>query len=1026
MGITHTLTTASGSLPALSQAVHALKRGDVLAPVTLLVANSPSGVMARRALGRHGVTAIDAPTLGRLANDLAAGHPDLARRRPVSGPVLEQVIDDALRTAAGPAVARHPTSIRAMRDSYRELRLAGAEAQRRLATASARGAMVAAVTAATHDRLRTHWYDEADALTAAIDTVRSGRRVPPPVVVYLPDRLDHLTIDLVAAIGEVSEVRLIVTSPHPELASLPTSPHTSASSPPAVEAATRGATRPPSVISTTDADDECRWAARTVMALARDGVALDRIMVVWPTMVPYARAIVHHLDAAGIGWNGRGGTAPHERTTPRVLLDLLELGRRGLRRRDVFALLAGAPIHASSGLAPVAEWERIARLAGVVGPDDWHDRLAPYADDPRWADAATSLAHFVDQLANNLDDRPRSWSEWVEWARRSLTELLGEGYRAHLSEPDVRADEALELALGHIADLDRLDQPDNEQPADPPHDDGPPHNDRRALEGGLDDRWPIDESLGGGRKVTRARFALALSGELDDAPTTEGRVGHGVTVCSLYGSLGVDADAAVVVGASDATLPPRPTPDPVLSDGDRLAAGLATSDDLTRRLRERFDDIVDRCAVTFTTPRGDLRQSAERSPSAWIRPWFGEQARHVASAPAGLLGLDFPATAAEHRWRRRLADQRAGVTIERLSRADIDPITRRAATTIVARAAAQFTPFDGDLTGVAVPPLATSGRSVSPSRLEAWARCPHAYFVRYLLGVEAIDEFGPNLHVQPLDRGTAVHAALDRFHRAVLAGELPQPGPSGWGDEHRRALLSAFDAVCVDLERAGRVGRPASWADRRDEMRDDLLGWLDADGALAAERSTVIVGSEVGFDGVAIELGDAHQLPVRGSIDRVDRTADGTIIVTDHKTGSDRDLRGLDTDDPTLGGRRFQLATYAAAADVTGGAAVRAEYAFFGRYQYRRIGIDFDADTTDRATVAIAHTVDGIDAGWFPHRPARPGWRLFVDCPYCEPDGLGTGELHQAWRRKRIDARGAAWFAPPADPDPDDGASDDR
>ncbi|MEO1057540.1 MAG: PD-(D/E)XK nuclease family protein [Actinomycetota bacterium] len=1008
MAIAHTLTSAAGASSVLQRAVAELKGGEVLAPVTLLVASSQSGVMARRTLGRHGAAAIDAPTLGRFANDLAAGHPDLVRRRPVSGPVLEQVIDDTLRAEAGSlgAASRHPTSIRAIRDSYRELRLAGPEARRRLAGASTRGALVTAVTAAAHDRLRSHWYDEADALHAAIDTVRSGRRTPSPLVVYLPDRLDHLAIELVAAIGAVTEVRLIVTSPSHELVS-----HLRSHEHPTAAAPDEPATAPPSIISTTDADDECRWAARTVMALARDGVALDRIMVVWPTMVPYARSIVHHLEAAGIGWNGRGGTALHERTTPRVLLDLLELGRRGLRRRDVFALLAGAPIHTPSGLAPVAEWERVARLAGVVGPDDWHNRLAPYADDPRWGAAATSLVQFVDRLATSLDDRPRRWTEWAQWARSELTDLLGDGYRTHLSEHDVRADEALDLALDHIAELDQLDAHQHAS-----HNDSP---------GGYSLATDDPAGTNDGRRVTRSRFALALGGEIDDAPTTEGRVGHGVTVCSLHGSLGVDADAAVVVGASDATLPPRPTPDPVLSDGDRLVAGLATSDDLTRRLRQRFDDIINRCAVTFTTPRGDLRQSAERSPSPWIRPWFGEQARHIASASAGLLALDFPATPAEHRWRRRLAHQRAGLTIDQLPRADTDPITRRAAQTIVARAAAHFTPFDGDLTGIAVPPLAAGGHAVSPSRLEAWARCPHAYFVRYLLGVDAIDEFGPNLHLQPLDRGTAVHAALDRFHRAVLAGELPQPGPAGWGDEHRSALLDAFDAVCSDLERAGRVGRPASWADRRDEMRDDLLGWLAADGAVAAERHSVLVGSEVGFDGVAIDLGD-NQLAVRGSIDRVDRAADGTIIVTDHKTGSDRDLRGLDADDPTLGGRRFQLATYAAAADVTGDAQVRAEYGFFGRHQYRRIGIDFDPDTTARATAAIAHTVSGIDAGWFPNRPERPGWRLFVDCPYCEPDGLGTGELHRAWQHKRIDPRAAAWFAPPAELEPSDNERDDH
>ncbi|NQY55488.1 MAG: PD-(D/E)XK nuclease family protein [Ilumatobacteraceae bacterium] len=982
MAVTHTLITAAQAPHALAQAVAMLQAGDPLAPVTLLAPNAMSGVMARRALGRTGVAGIDAPTIGRLAGELAAGHPMLAGRVAASNPVLEQVLADALREQPGELgnAALHPTSVRAVRAAYRELRIAGPDAARRLVAGIPQAASLAGTINDAHDRLSTAWYDEADALAAATDAVRTGQRTPQPMVVYLVEALDGRAIELVAAIGAATDVHLVITAAATDLADRLASTTMGGDATGAAIASPE-----PIIISTTDADDECRWAARSVVRLARDGVPLDRIAVVWPTLVPYARLLVHHLEAAGIAWNGRGGTPLHERVAPRVLLDLLDLGRHGVRRRELFAMLAGAPIHSREALAPTTEWERIARLAGVVGPDDWHDRLDPYLDDPRWGTAAASLLEFVGQLENALDDRVRTWSEWTQWARAEVTRLLGADYRSHLAEPEVRADEALDLALQHITDLDQLDA---------------------------------------ARPVSRARFALALAGEVDDAPTTEGRVGHGVTVCSLHGTLGIDVDAAVVVGAADTTLPPRPTPDPVLDDRRRLAAGLPTSDDHTRQLRRRFDELVERCAVTITAPRGDLRHTAERTPSPWIRPWFGEQARHVASATGGLLTVDFPASPAEHRWRTVLARQRSGTTLDDLG-ADIDPITRRGAELTSARAAAQLTEFDGDLSAVSLPSLTAHAPPLSPSRLEQWARCPHAYFVRHLLGVSALDEVGGNLHLQPVDRGTALHAALDRFHRAVLAGDLPQPGPTGWGDEHCDALLDAFDAVCADLERRGRVGRPASWADRRDEMRNDLLGWLVTDGALVAARRSHIAGSEVVFDEASIELTGERRLRVHGTIDRIDRATDGAVIVTDHKTGSDRDLRGLDNDDPTLGGRRFQLATYAAAAAQwsQSDAPVRAEYGFFVRNDYRRIGIDFDDPTMMRATDAIAHTVDGIEAGWFPHHPARPGWRLYVDCPYCEPDGLGTGELHRAWLHKRHDERAGRWFAPP-DPIVED--TDDR
>jgi hypothetical protein len=78
--------------------------------------------------------------------------------------------------------------------------------------------------------------------------------------------------------------------------------------------------------------------------------------------------------------------------------------------------------------------------------------------------------------------------------------------------------------------------------------------------------------------------------------------------------------------------------------------------------------------------------------------------------------------------------------------------------------------------------------------------------------VYEVDEPADEITITPLDRGSALHVALDRFNQAILAGELPQPGPSGWTDQHVDALADIFDRVGADTERAGRTGRPAYWA----------------------------------------------------------------------------------------------------------------------------------------------------------------------------------------------------------------------
>jgi hypothetical protein len=50
--------------------------------------------------------------------------------------------------------------------------------------------------------------------------------------------------------------------------------------------------------------------------------------------------------------------------------------------------------------------------------------------------------------------------------------------------------------------------------------------------------------------------------------------------------------------------------------------------------------------------------------------------------------------------------------------------------------------------------------------------------------------------------------------------------------------------------------------------------------------------------------------------------------------------------------------------------------------------------------------------GLFPHRPPDDdGWGGFVPCRYCDPDGLGAGDLRDRWERKRTDPRLAGYLA---------------
>jgi RecB family exonuclease len=997
----------AAALTGLGEAVRAAKGDDPLAAVTVIVPTNATGVMARRHLGRHGgIAAVDMLTLYRLA-ELVAG-PSLvgSGRRPVSTAVVDLAVRAVLREAPGSfaKVAEHPSTVTALRDLHRELRLAGHQAVTRLAAASARAREAARVSSLTTARLTDEWYDEGDLLRRSTELIAAGS--PPRldrVVVFLPHVARGLELDLLRSIGAAGELEVLLAhtgdaTVDGEMHELALALDPGTAPPSADRSAVRE--RAATVISTTDADDEVRHAVRVVVDRARAGTAFGRMAILWPADRPYARLVEHHLERAGVAWNGRPGTLVTERLVPRFLLDLLHVDRRGLRRGDLFDLLSDVPTRGDDGVVvPVARWERVAREAGVTRSEHWLPRLDRYAAAARAraersddggaaalarAEAADQLAAFVGRLLRELGHpmATRSWSDWATWCEHQIEWRLGNRVLDRL-------DEAERLAFEHTTRvLDRL----------------------RHLD-------PI------GEPVRRSEFRAVFATEFDIAPGRLGRIGNGVTIGSLSGAVGLDTDLTIVLGAADGLLPPVPPSDPLVSDTDRVAAGLATSAARARRAHRSFLAALQTAPdLVIGVPRGDLRATTERLPSRWLAAYAPDADDVVVSSHhAGLLTTEFPAADSEHRLRDRLAAAADGPT-SLVERCRGDAVATRALRMRSARRSDTLTEFDGDLSALGITHFT---RPVSPSQLEAWARCPHAYFVQYLLGVRRLEDAADDLALSPIERGNVVHTTLDRFNRAVVAGALPQPGAAGWSSEHLARLLEIYDEVADEFERSGRTGRAAHWHLDRVTVRNDLCNWFVRDGATIADRGAQIVSSELRFgrDGsVSLPIADGRRIAVHGSVDRVDRRHSGDLIVMDHKTGSDRNFKHITAADPTEGGTKFQLPTYAAAALAlfgegsspsaeNGGIGVTAEYDFFQGGGYRRLGYRFDATVWQQVADDLDRLVSGVESGFFPAVTGPPQFEFFIECHYCQPDALGTAERFAEWDAKRRDPRLAPWFA---------------
>ena len=68
--------------------------------------------------------------------------------------------------------------------------------------------------------------------------------------------------------------------------------------------------------------------------------------------------------------------------------------------------------------------------------------------------------------------------------------------------------------------------------------------------------------------------------------------------------------------------------------------------------------------------------------------------------------------------------------------------------------------------------------------------------------------------ITPIDKGNVLHAVLDRFHREVIAGQLPQPDEHGWSALHRTRLVELFVDTAARYEHSGRTGRAGVLGDR--------------------------------------------------------------------------------------------------------------------------------------------------------------------------------------------------------------------
>lgn len=1013
----------------LRRRVAAAKADDPLRPVTVVVPANSVGVSARRMLAGGarghvtargvGVAGLTVLTVYRLAELLGAPALAAAGRRPVSTPLLGAAVRQVLRDEPGifAPVATHPSTEEALVRAHHELSALRPASLSTLERQGRRSADVVRVHRAVRRRVTEQWYEEADLMSSATDVVRRRARALDDigvVVIYLPQVLSGPAADLLRTVADNTIVEVVVGATGDadadadvvrtvrRLGLAPPDPLRLSDSPVVDE-----------VVSVSDAEEEVRSAIVRVVAAARSGVPLDAMAVLYPHAEPYARIVHDQFAAAGIASNGPGVVPLSERVVGRWLLDLLALRPAEADRPSVMGVLTAAPlVGRGDRRLPTGAWEAISRAAGIVrGRDEWMRRLGRYADArrsaadaadaaddaPSWrseqaardARSADALRAFVRTLFATLDRAGAltSWHGLAQWCRTTIDRFV-ESDRSRWPVAERDAAERVDATLDRLAGLDAVEA-----------------------------------------RTDLATFRRTLQLALDDDLGRVGRLGHGVLVGTPSTALGVELDLVIVLGMSEGVTPTRPHEDSLLPDAQRRAV----ADEL--RPRDEYAGVQRRHLVAALAaadrrvlihPRGDLRRSVERAPSRWLldavatrrdgghgsrtlpaaAPWL----HVVPSFAARVRSVEFPATRQEHAL-RVLA---SGPTAEHVAAhpaVAADDVLRRAVALRRDRDDGVFGRYTGRLAGqaAALVGAAVGGTVTSPTALERWLRCPHAYLLGDVLRVRPVDNPEEVLEMSALDVGSLIHRVLERWLRELL--DRPSQAPADpWPPATRLRLAQLAEQACAEAEQEGVTGHPLLWGRQRRQVLRDLETFLEhdderrRDGELTPLAVEHPFGPSVALPQLSIDLGDGRVVAVRGQIDRLDRRSDGGIVVADYKTGRATSYGAMTPETPLADGTRLQLPLYGLAARQgwSDTPSVAVGYWFVSdRGAWKWIGYPVTDGVVEQLRHALRVVVDGIAAGLFPMRPAAPVWRRWVDCDYCDPDGLGTADHYRTWERVR-------------------------
>lgn len=287
---------------------------------------------------------------------------------------------------------------------------------------------------------------------------------------------------------------------------------------------------------------------------------------------------------------------------------------------------------------------------------------------------------------------------------------------------------------------------------------------------------------------------------------------------------------------------------------------------------------------------------------------------------------------------------------------------------------------------------------ISATSLELLSSCPLAWFYHYGLGLRLpeVQEYDSEQWLSPLDRGSLLHKVYERLARKYKGRQ-----PELLDDAARVAALAIADTLLSEFRDDIVPPSSAVYETEAREIRASTLAFLEGERKNVRDGRTTWEGFELPFPRqarVQFPVGQGA-IPVKGFIDRVDRTRSGELVVIDYKTGSPGKYERDKRTGPFRGGRLLQPAIYAAAAhQELGGDVARFEYRF-PTERGENTQVAYTTAELGAAGAIVAGLMRHVESGEFP--PTND----VHDCRFCDyalvcrasSDDYTTSSPRAAW-----------------------------